>query len=220
MLSPNQCGIIFDNDGVIVNSTAEHFYSFNKLGGEVGYTITEEQFKHLFGRQNKDIFPILFGHPLSPEEIAHLSDRKEEIFREAIRAQITPLPGVCELVPALKSRGFHLAIGSSTPRANLDLILGTLNLLDCFDAIVSAEDVSRGKPDPQVFLCAAERLGVPPAHCVVLEDAVAGVEAAKRGGMKALAVTSNHSRQALHEADRIVDTLAELTPDDFLRLIT
>jgi len=215
----DQCGVIFDLDGVIVDTKEAHFSSFEKLGEEAGYTITHEQFKGLFGRRNADIFPVLFGHPLSGEELDRLSGRKEAIFREMVRGCVQPLPGVCALLPALKDAGFSLAIGSSTPRANIDLILNELGIMPYFSAIAAAEDVTRGKPDPQVFLCAAQRLGVPPAHCVVVEDAVAGVQAALNGGMKALAVTTNHSREDLHEATRVVDSLEEVAPQDFLAML-
>lgn len=219
MLTPAQCGIIFDNDGVLVNSSEEHYLTFVALGEEAGYTITREQFLHLFGRHNRDIFPILFGHQLPVEEIAALSARKEELFRAMVRGHVRALPGVLALLPALRAAGFHLAVGTSTPRDNLDLILSELGIAADFEAIASAEDVTRGKPDPQVFLIAAERLGIAPAHCVVVEDAVAGVQAACAGGMRALAVTTNHTRAALQQADRVVDSLTEVGPADFLALL-
>jgi beta-phosphoglucomutase len=219
MRTPAACGIIFDLDGVIVDTAAGHFASFVRLGEEAGFAMSREQFTALFGRHNNDIFPILYRHPLSPEQLASLQQRKEEIFREIVRGQLQALPGVPQLIPALAARGFHLAIGSSTPRENIDLVLDELRLADCFQAIAGGDDVTRGKPDPQVFLIAAERLGIAPAHCVVVEDAVAGVQAALSGGMKALAVTTNHPREALAHAHRVVDSLAEVTPDDFLRLL-
>ncbi len=219
MLSPTDCGILFDLDGVIVDTKAAHFASFVKLGEEAGYTISEEQFRHVFGRRNNDIFPLLYGHPLSEEEIDRLSDRKEAIFREIIRGKVAPLPGVCALLPALRDAGFAIALGTSTPRANVDQILGELNLRQYFSGMVTAEDVTIGKPDPQVFLRAAASVHRQPARCVVVEDAVAGVQAALNGGMKALAVTTNHAREALSMAHRVVDSLAEVGPADFLTLI-
>lgn len=219
MLSTAQCAVLFDLDGVIVDTKDAHFTSFARLGEEAGFTISAEQFKHVFGRHNTDIFPLLYGHPLSAEEIVRLSARKEAIFRDLIRGRVQALPGVKTLLPALKAAGFHLAIGTSTPRENVELILGELGLQGIFQQIVSADDVTKGKPDPQVFLLGAERLGIPPAHCVVVEDAVAGVQAALSGGMKALAVTTNHARQQLQAATRVVDSLAEVTPADFLALL-
>lgn len=220
MLLPDQCGVLFDLDGVIVDTKEAHFASFVKLGEEVGYPVTREQFQHFFGRRNNDIFPILYGKPLPEECIEELSDRKEAIFREMVRGCVAPLPGVRELLPALQRAGFHLAIGTSTPRANVELILDELHFTPYFAAIIAAEDVTCGKPDPQVFLLAAERVGRPPAHCVVVEDAVAGVQAALNGGMKALAVTTNHPREALRHATRVVDSLAEVGPTDFIGMLS
>ena len=220
MLSPDRCGIIFDLDGVLVNSGEEHYQSFARLGEEAGYTITREQFRGLFGRHNSDIFPIVCGRPLPADEIARLADRKETIFRELLRGRVAALPGVHALLPSLRDVGFHLAIGSSTPRANVEMILNELALIDLLEVIVSAEDVTNGKPDPQVFLLAAQKLGIPAAHCVVVEDAVAGVQAAKSGGMLALAVTTNHPREALKQADYVVESLAELSPMDFIALLS
>jgi len=220
MLSPVDCAVLFDLDGVIVDTKSAHFASFAQLGAEVGYAISAEQFKHIFGRHNRDIFPILYGRPLPVEEVDALADRKEALFRDLIRGQVTALPGVAALLPTLCAAGFRLAIGTSTPRANVDLILESLHFFPYFQAIISAENVSIGKPDPQVFLLAAAALDRPPAHCVVVEDAVAGVQAALSGGMHALAVTTNHSRHDLRHAARVVDSLAEVGPEAFLELIT
>jgi beta-phosphoglucomutase len=214
-----ECAVIFDLDGVIVDSKDAHFASFDLLGREEGYTCTAEQFRDIFGRRNEEIFPMLYGHALPPERVAWLAERKEAMFRAMVAGRVTPLPGVRDLLPALATAGFHRALGTSTPRANVDLILRELGLAQYFETIVSAEDVTVGKPDPRVFSLGAERLGIPPAHCVVVEDAVAGVRAALNGGMKALAVTTNHPRASLRAAQRVVDSLAEVGPEDFLALI-
>ena len=219
MLLADSCAVIFDLDGVIVDSKDAHEAAFIQLGREAGYSISAEQFRDTFGRRNEEIFPLLYGHPLPEERVRWLADRKEAIFRDMVAGQVTPLPGVRELLPALAAAGFHRALGTSTPRANVELILRELDLREYFETIVGSEDVNKGKPDPRVFSLGAERLGIPPALCVVVEDAVAGVAAALNGGMKALAVTTNHSRASLHAAHRVVDSLAEVTPADFLALI-
>lgn len=219
MFFAQDCAVLFDLDGVIVDTGLAHHASFRQLGEEEGYQISDELFRSLFGRRNEEIFPILFNSTLPDDRVAMLSDRKEEIFRAIIVGRVQPLPGVLSLLPALNQAGFQLAIGSSTPRANIEQILLELNLKKYFAAIISAENVSHGKPHPEVFLNGARALGVPPEQCVVVEDAVAGVEAALRGGMSPLAVTTNHSRSALAAAHRVVDSLAEVTPDDILQLI-
>lgn len=219
MFLAKDCAVLFDLDGVIVDSGLAHHASFRQLGEEVGYQISDELFQSLFGRRNEEIFPILFNSSLPADQVAMLGDRKEEIFRSIIIGKVQPLPGVTTLLPALCEAGFQLAIGTSTPRANVEQIINELKLTQYFTAIISAENVTHGKPHPEVFSNGAAALGVPPAQCVVVEDAVAGVEAALRGGMSALAVTTNHSRAALAAAHRVVDSLAEVTPDDFLALI-
>jgi beta-phosphoglucomutase family hydrolase len=219
-LAPRACAVIFDLDGVLVDSSACHYESFRRLGEEEGYTMTPELFRTIFGRRNPELFPIIYGHPLPASELDRLAERKETLFRELMRGQVRPLPGVLALVALLQAGGVHLAIGTSTPRENVTLILDELGLTDSFAVIVSAEDVSRGKPDPQVFCLAAERLGIPPARCIVVEDAVAGVQAARRGGMVAVGVTTNHPRAALSEAHRVVESLEELTLTDLMVLLT
>jgi len=142
-----------------------------------------------------------------------LSDEKEAIFREVARGKIKPLEGAVELVMGLKKAGFELAIGSSTPKKNIEVVLESIGLAEVFHVRVGAEDVSRGKPDPEVFLKAAELIGVRPERCVVIEDAVAGIKAAKNAGMKAIAVTTTHPRERLAEADIIVERIADVTVD-------
>jgi beta-phosphoglucomutase len=133
------------------------------------------------------------------------------------------LPGVPELLQGLHALGVRQAIGSSAPRGNLDLILRITASAAYFSAIVAMEDTQRGKPDPQVFLLAAERVGVPPERCIVLEDAIAGVQAAKAGGMKCIGVTfvGHHPAEQLRAAgaDRIVSSFAEITAADILALL-
>ncbi|MHB0938276.1 MAG: HAD family hydrolase [Armatimonadota bacterium] len=219
MLSAASCAVLFDLDGVIVDSKEAHFLAFQRFGEEAGYDFTRETFTHIFGMHNNEIFPILFGHPLPQAEIDRMAERKEAIVREMIRGHVAALPGAAALVRALRDAGFHLAIGTSTPLANVELILGELGLREFFQTIISAENVKEGKPHPQVFLLGAEALGIPPERCVVVEDAVAGVHAAHNGGMKALAVTTNHSREALGKAERVVDSLEEVGAEDFLRLL-
>ncbi len=213
-------GVIFDLDGVIVDTTEGHFISFLKLGEEIGYEMSRDIFKSIFGMHNNDIFPLLLGREIEPSECNQLSDRKEEIFRNVISGNISALPGVIELIPALKKEGFKIALGTSTAPENVELILTDLQLKQYFDGMATAIDVVRGKPDPQVFLIAAERIQINPDRCVVVEDAVAGVQAALSAGMKALGVTTNHSRTALSKAHLVVDSLCEMKTEDFAKLIT
>jgi beta-phosphoglucomutase len=145
-----------------------------------------------------------------------VADRKEAEYRRLAAAHgLTPLPGAAGWVERLHQAGWKQAIASSAPRLNIEVMLRVLALDRDFDAVVSAEDVTAGKPDPQVFLAAARRLDVPPARCIVVEDAPAGVEAARRAGMKSIGV---NAAQRL-DADLPVGSLADLPPDAFDRLL-
>jgi beta-phosphoglucomutase len=206
---------LWDVDGTMVDTADLHFRAWEEVCRELGRPFTRAEFAATFGRRNPDIIRVLFGDRLDERQVAELAERKEELYRAQARKGVTPLPGVTALLEGLHRAGFRQAIGSSAPRVNLDLILNLLGVAHLFDATVSAEDTPRGKPDPEVFLLAAERVGVPPAHCVVLEDAVAGVQAAKAGGMKCIAARAggHHAAEALRQAgaDLVVDTLEQVS---------
>jgi len=212
-------GVIFDLDGVLVDTAQFHKQSWYDLAEQQGLEMTDEFFYSTFGMQNKRILPMLFKRDLSKAEIDSLSEWKEDRYRRLIVGKIQLLDGVKELIDDLKSCGFLLAIGSSTPRVNLEFMLKHMPLTNCFDAYVAGEDVANSKPAPDTFLKAAEMLGLAPANCVVVEDAVAGVQAAKAAQMPVVAVTTTTSRESLRQADLVVDSLAQLDGNDFLNLV-
>jgi beta-phosphoglucomutase len=179
--------VIWDLDGVIIDSADEHRRSWHRLAQEEGLPFTDEQFWATFGQRNDTIIPLLWGE-MSSERVRELADRKEAYFREFIRETAAPLPGAIELLSALKDAGYQQALASSTPIANIDLISEVLGLKRYLTALVSGESVAHGKPAPDVFLKAASELGIEPSKCLVIEDAVAGVEAALAGGMYCIAV--------------------------------
>jgi len=215
-------GVIFDLDGVIVDSGDCHKESFYIVAEEEGIEMTDELFLEGFGRRNDELFPIFFGRPLSQEKLDYLSDRKESIYRDLMRkAGVNALPGAVEFIQDLKKTGFKIAIGSSTCLENVKFVLSSIGVLEHFDAIVSAEDVTVGKPNPKVFLLGSEKIGVDPKKCMVVEDAVSGVQAAKSGNMKALGVTTTREKEALAEAnaDLIVASLEEVSGEKTAKLI-
>ncbi len=203
-------GVIFDMDGVLVDSADAHWRSWELLSVEVGRPVSKQDFLTTFGRQNRDIIPLLFG-PVSPERLVQLGDRKEAIYRDLIRKRPPIVEGAVELIHDLHRAGAALAVGSSGPRANIELVIAAMGLSDRVMVIVSSNDVSRGKPDPQVFQVACDWLGLPPRNCVVIEDAPSGVAAAKAAGAYCVAVMMHHSREALSAADIVVDRLADIT---------
>jgi beta-phosphoglucomutase family hydrolase len=207
--------VLWDLDGVLVDSTRFHYEAYRKLLSESGRDLGFDEFRNLFGLRNEPILRRLFGE-LRPQEVERLAQRKEEFFRELIAGNVEALPGAAGLVRRLREEGLSLAIVSSTPRANIELILGSLGLADAFAAVVAAEDAHRGKPHPEGFLTAAERLGVPPADCVVLEDAPEGIEGAKAAGMRCIGVATTRPPERLSEADLVVERLDDPRVEAFL----
>jgi beta-phosphoglucomutase len=197
-------------DGVLVDSYQAHFMSWLRLYQELGIAYDEAAFAADFGRTSRDILGRQFGEVLSNARIRELDLQKEAFYRDIIRADFPAMDGAVELIDELAADGFLLAVGSSGPRENIDLSLEKLGRGEKFSVAITGADVTRGKPDPQVFLLAAEGLGVPAASCVVVEDAPHGVEAARRAGMKSIALTGTAHREQLAHADLIVDNLDEL----------
>lgn len=204
--------VIFDWDGVVVDSAAFHERSWEILAAQRRLTLPAGHFKRGFGKKNNVIIPDL-GWAAEPADIDTLAREKEEIYRGLVREHgIKPLPGVRQLLAALQAADIPCAIGSSTERANLDCLLDLMGLRDFFRVIVSGEEVVHGKPAPDIFRLAAERLGCAPADCVVIEDALVGIEAARGAGMPVLAVATTEPADALGRADRIAPDLTAVDP--------
>ena len=204
-----ECAVLWDVDGTLIDSEEYHWQAWHATVSAKGYSFTRDQFKATFGWRNDAILRMLLGPTLSTDEADRIADDKEVRYRELIaRHGIELLPGVRQWLDRFKALGWKQGIASSAPRANLAAILHAAQLENEFEISVSAEDVAHGKPDPQVFLIAAERLGVPPKHCLVIEDSPAGIEAAQRAGMRSIGVGL---KQAALQADRIVQGLDELT---------
>ncbi len=209
--------VLWDLDGVLVDSTEYHYEAFRQLVGEFGRDLAEPEFTPLFGLPNSTILTRLLGE-LAPDRLQALAARKEDLFRQRIAGRVRALPGAESLVRLLSASGVRQAIVSSAPQANVQLILRSLGIQEAFAAIVGEEDVSRGKPDPEGFLTAAARLEVQPGRCVVLEDAPAGLAAAKAAGMRCVGVTTTRSAEELARADLVVQALDDQALHAFLDL--
>ena len=209
--------VLWDMDGTLLDSADYHWLAWRETLATDGFDLAHEQFIATFGQRNDTILRGWLGADLPVSEIDRIGGSKEALYRQFVRERgVQLLPGVDHWLARLQAAGWHQAVASAAPRLNVEAILEALAIAPYFAAITSAEDVQRGKPDPQVFLLAAERLGVPPARCVVVEDAPAGVEGAHRGGMRAIGVRSSH---AALSADIAVDSLADLDDDAFDRLL-
>jgi len=214
-----QYGTIFDMDGVLIDSFDLHRRSWQRMARQYGIEMTDEQFASTFGRTSREIIRQFWGANVTPEQVRHMDDCKEAVFREMLRQHIPVMPGAIELIKDLADSGFVLGVGSSGPPENVELVVDGLGLRERLAAIVTGRDVSRGKPDPLVFLLTARRMGIDPARCAVIEDAVHGVAAARRAGMKVIALTGTAGREALGQADLIVDSLSELNATRIADLI-
>jgi beta-phosphoglucomutase family hydrolase len=209
-------GILWDLDGTLADSADYHWESWHSAMEAEGLSVTHQQFLDSFGQRNDRILRTWLGADVDPARIERIADAKEREYRRLARERgLTPLPGAAEWLMRLRADGWRQAIASSAPLANVDAMLDALKLDAFFDAIVSAEDVTVGKPDPQVFLKAAEKLGVPTSQCIVVEDAAAGVEAARRAGMRSIGV----NRTATLDADLFVRSLADLPREAFSALL-
>jgi beta-phosphoglucomutase len=207
-------------DGVLVDSYRAHYESWKQLGAEHGLTMTEDQFAATFGRTSRDIIHNLWGDSIPEADIPASDDRKEALYRDILRQHFPAMAGASDLLRGLAADGFAMAIGSSGPPENVQLVVDCLPGAELITASVTGQDVTRGKPDPEVFLIAAERLGVAPANCAVVEDAPAGVEAARRAGMAAIALTGTAPKDALAQrAHLVVESLTELTAASVAQLI-
>ena len=203
-------------DGVLVDTGEFHFVSWAEVLPNYGLSITRQQFTDTFGMNNTGVLTTLLGYEPSPEYVSEVGGAKESAFRDAVRGHGQLLPGILDWLAILHEMGIRQAVASSAPLANVDVLIDDTGICLYFDAVISALG-KPSKPDPWVFLTAAEQIGVPPENCTVVEDAIAGVEAAKRAGMRCIAVTTTNPPDKLQAADLVVENLSRLSPNDWLR---
>ncbi|MFX0026645.1 MAG: HAD family hydrolase [Candidatus Hermodarchaeota archaeon] len=215
----DQYSVIFDMDGVLADTGPIHFDSWVKMFSEIGYHFNKELFKKTFGVQSPTIVRKLVGDRIEQELVEKWAALKEQYYREMVKDKLKPLPGVKQIIQELKSFGFKLAVGTSAPRENVELLLNKLQLKQHFDVLITAAEVKSGKPSPDVFLISAKKLKVKPKNCLVIEDAPVGIEAAQRAGMKSIALTTTHEKSEFLNADLIVKDLSEVNLKDIMLLL-
>lgn len=205
---------VFDLNGTLVDDIRFHFQAWKALGDRVGFAMDEAIFQSCNGLKNEDIFPRLLGREVGPSILDALGREKEEMYRSLYRPHLAPMRGALELFARLRAGGMKLAVASSAPIENRALVLDGLGWNETFDVVVANEGL-RGKPAPDIFLAAAERLGVEPTSCIAFEDAVNGVIAATAAGMPVIGVTTNVTAEELRKAGAL-RTIADFTelPDD------
>lgn len=209
-----QKAVLWDMDGVLVDTGSLHFETWREVLTGMGIEMDEALFRSTFGMNNHGVLSTVLGHPVEDALVEDVAGRKEAAFRRGLRGRVKLLPGVRAALEGLRAAGYRNAVASSAPVENIDALVDALEIRELFDALVSAAAMP-GKPDPAVFLEAARRVGVPPAGCTVVEDAVVGVQAALRAGMRCIAVTNTNARAALSAAHLVVDTLEGLPLEAF-----
>ena len=208
-------GVIFDMDGVLVASGPAHSHSWRMLAKKHGIELTEAQFKESFGKPSRDIVREIWGQDVSDEDVRRIDEEKEAVYREIITGRAPLTIGVRETLARLQEAGFVLAVGTSGPPENVELVLGETRLTSAFAATVNGFDVKHGKPAPDIFQLAAERAGLQPTDCVVVEDAPVGVAAALAAGMKVIGYVGTHPAETLRDAGVhiVVNELPDITPE-------
>ena len=218
LLDPSSIAVLWDMDGVLVDTAELHYQTWKQTLTGYGIPFSRQIFNEFFGMNNEQTLTGILGHPPEPSFLQEISDHKEDTFRKSIHGQVELYPGVRKLLQELQRAGARQAIASSAPQENIDALVYELNMASFFQAIVSGCEL-KSKPDPATFLLAAERLGVKPQRCVVIEDALHGIEAARRAGMKCIAVATTHPIDLLSQADLVVGSINELSTARILDLI-
>lgn len=204
---------IFDMDGTMINNMNYHKKAWMEFARRYGLDLTEEEFHGKFsGKKNDQIFQMVFNKELTKEEIFNYTEEKEGIYRELYAPEIKEVPGLFEALRVLMDNNKKLAIATTASRKNREFGLRALRLTETFPVILGDEDVTKGKPDPEIYLETAKRLGVEPARCLVFEDTPSGVQAGKNAGMTVIGIMTTHSKEELNAADYWVN---DFTPVKF-----
>lgn len=210
---------LFDMDGVIVHTNPYHKKAFKIFLDKHSVSLTDEELKeHVYGRTNAEIFPYIFKDEYTPEKGEEWANEKEALFRDLYKKDVEPVSGLLNFLDELKRRDIKAAVGTSAPKENLDFIMEALDLRKYFNAFLHSADVTNGKPDPEIYLKAADRLNTDPDFCVVFEDSVAGVKAGLTAGMKVVAVATTHSPEEFEGADLVIQDFEDLTVERVLSL--
>ena len=209
--------ILWDMDGVLADTSPLHFETWERVLTEQGIPFDRQKFHKIYGLKNHDLLPYLAGRPLEPQWIERIAAQKELAFRLALPGHLFPLPGVVDWLGRFRSLGCKQAVASSAPPENVETLVDELGIRKYFDALVTPGNLP-GKPDPAVFLLAANQLGESPQYCLVIEDSIPGIEAAYRANMRCIAVTTTNPPEVLTRADIVVETMDRLTDDQVTSL--
>lgn len=207
-----EVAVIFDMDGVICHTNPYHSLAFRDFFSARNLNPTDEEFaQHMFGKSNSYILTHFLKRPITGNELLEMEEEKESLFRKIYEPHIEPIAGFVAFANDLKNNGVKLGVATSAPYANLELILGKINIREILGSLMASEDVKKHKPDPEVYLSSAANLGVPTQQCLVFEDSFSGISAALNAGMQVVGVLSSHTKDELPQCSLYINDYTELS---------
>lgn len=213
--------VLFDMDGVIVDSNPYHKLAFQAFLKQYNISLTDDELKmHVYRRTNNEGMPYIFKRELPSEELLARANEKEAMFREIYQSDIKPIAGLIPFLQSLKANGVQIAVGTAAPTENLDFILDALKIRSYFDALLDSSFVTHGKPNPEIYLKAAAKVGMPADRCIVIEDSISGVLAGLNAGMKVIGITTTHTAEELNNTHLVIDNFEGLTVEKVQALLT
>lgn len=215
-----EVAVIFDMDGVICHTNPYHSLAFRTFFSGHNLNPTDEEFaQHMYGKSNSYILSHFFKRPVSGDELLQMEQEKEGLFRKIYEPHIEPIAGIIAFIADLAQNRIKLGVATSAPYANLELILGKIDIRHQLGSILASEDVKKHKPDPEVYLSSAKNLGVLPENCLVFEDSFSGVSAALNAGMKVVGVLSSHSKAELPPCSLYIEDYTDLSYNKISNLL-
>lgn len=208
---------LFDMDGVLVDNFAVHLEAWDNFCKSKGLTISSDDLKNFaFGRTNDEILPHFFGRSFTKTEIDELADEKEAMYRQIYKGKVEPVKGLAQFVKALKAAGIPVAVATSAPAENAHFVLNEIGLSSYFDCITDSSMIHNGKPDPEIYLITAQRLGYAPSNCIVFEDSFAGIASGNAAGMNVVGIATTHAPAKLAGCKKVVENFESLTIEELL----
>jgi beta-phosphoglucomutase family hydrolase len=212
--------VIFDMDGVLIDSNPYHKEAWLQFCQRYNVELKEEDVADaIYGKTNEAALKEVFKKDFSPEEAERLGQEKEAIYRELHKKDIEPVDGLVSFLKDLKQNDIPTAIATNAPVVNLDFVMEQLGIREYFDVFIDSSMVNNGKPDPEIYLKAAETLNMPPERCIVMEDSTTGVEAGLKAGMKVVSITTTHSPEELEQTDLVIDSFNDLNIEKLAGLL-
>jgi len=207
----NSKAVIFDLDGTMLDNNPYHLKAFKKYLQKNNREMSDEEYnRNINGRTNKDVMEYIYQKKLSEEELLHFVQEKESLYRELYKDDIAPVKGLMELLRLLDKNNIPMGIATSGIQVNIDFMFVNVPVKKYFKTVVNSSHIKKGKPDPEIFLKTADALHVVAAECLVFEDSIVGITAAKAAGMKVIAIATTHQKEELAIADMIIDDYTQL----------